>query len=120
MELLLTMLLVLVVFGAAVDKANSSAAMLPPLLIGLTVTVAHLVCIPFTGSPSTLCCVKLGSTFYDVSFEGTSINPARSFGPALIKNQWADHWVFWLGPMLGGALAGVLYKVAFFNKKDDL
>ena len=55
MELLLTMLLVLVVFGAAVDKANSSAAMLPPLLIGLTVTVAHLVCIPFTGSPSTLC-----------------------------------------------------------------
>ena len=50
MELLLTMLLVLVVFGAAVDKANSSAAMLPPLLIGLTVTVAHLVCIPFTGS----------------------------------------------------------------------
>ena len=51
MELLLTMLLVLVVYGTAVDKANSSAAMLPPLLIGLTVTVAHLVCIPFTGSP---------------------------------------------------------------------
>ena len=65
-------------------------------------------------------CVEFNSTYYDVSFEGTSINPARSFGPALIKNQWADHWVFWLGPMLGGALAGVLYKIAFFNKKDDL
>ena len=64
--------------------------------------------------------MKIYSTYYDVSFEGTSINPARSFGPALIKNQWADHWVFWLGPMLGGALAGVLYKIAFFNKKDDL
>ena len=49
MEMLLTMLLVLVVYATAVDKRNNSSPMLPPLLIGLTVTVAHLVCIPFTG-----------------------------------------------------------------------
>merc|ERR1719394_1605815 len=50
METLLTMLLVLVVYATAVHKRNNSSPMLPPLLIGLTVTVAHLVCIPFTGT----------------------------------------------------------------------
>ena len=49
MEMLLTMLLVLVVFASAVDSGNNSSPMLPPLLIGLTVTVAHLLLIPFTG-----------------------------------------------------------------------
>ena len=49
MEALLTMLLVLVVFASAVDSGNNSSPMLPPLLIGLTVTVAHLLLIPFTG-----------------------------------------------------------------------
>ena len=49
MEMMLTMLLVLVVYSTAVDKGNNSSPMLPPLLIGLTVTVAHLVCIPYTG-----------------------------------------------------------------------
>ena len=49
MEMLMTMLLVLVVYSTAVDKGNNSSSMLPPLLIGLTVTVAHLVCIPYTG-----------------------------------------------------------------------
>ena len=39
--------------------------------------------------------------------------------PALIKNQWEHHWVFWVGPLLGGALGGGLYKLVFFNKKDD-
>ena len=53
-----------------------------------------------------------------VVLQGTSINPARSFGPALIKNEWEDHWVFWVGPLLGGALGGGLYKLVFFNKKD--
>ena len=52
MEMLLTMLLVLVVFASAVDSGNNSSPMLPPLLIGLTVTVAHLVLIPFTGKSS--------------------------------------------------------------------
>ena len=49
MEMLMTMLLVLVVYATAVDQRNNSSPMLPPLLIGLTVTVAHLICIPFTG-----------------------------------------------------------------------
>ena len=114
MEMLLTMLLVLVVYASAVDSGNNSSPMLPPLLIGLTVTVAHLLLIPFTGE------LWLSQAIHVTYFTlGTSINPARSFGPALIKNQWEHHWVFWVGPLLGGALGGGLYKLVFFNKKDD-
>jgi len=89
LEALLSMMLVLVVFSTAVDPGKNTAPGLAPLLIGLTVTAAHLVCIPFTG---------------------TSINPARSLGPAIVKGLWADHWVFWVGPLLGGATGGFLYS----------
>ena len=107
MELIGAMVLVLVVYATAVDKRNNSSPMLPPLLIGLTVSLAHLLLIPYTG---------------------TSINPARSFGPAIVKatkdNIWKDHWVFWIGPLLGGAIGGVLYRFVFMNdakeKGDEL
>ena len=98
MELIGSMVLVLVVYATAVDKKNKSSPMVPPLLIGLTVTVCHLLLIPYTG---------------------TSINPARSLGPALVSNTWGDHWVFWVGPLLGGAIGGVLYKFVLKNNNDD-
>ena len=44
------------------------------------------------------------------------MNPARSFGPALISGEWADHWIYWVGPILGGVLAGVIYQVVFINR----
>jgi len=98
MEMLMSMLLVLVVYASAVDTSNKTSPMLAPLLIGLTVSAAHLVLIPYTG---------------------TSINPARSLGPALVSSTTADHWVFWVGPLLGGALGGVLYRFGLMNTKDD-
>jgi len=98
MELIGSMVLVLVVYATAVDKKNNSSPMLPPLLIGLTVSVAHLLLIPYTG---------------------TSINPARSFGPAVVRGFWEHHWVFWVGPLIGGAIGGVLYKFVFMNNNDD-
>jgi len=104
MELLMSMLLVLVVYASAVDTGNKTSPMVAPMLIGLTVTVAHLVLMPYTG---------------------TSINPARSLGPAIVTGTWGnpklggfDHWVFWVGPLLGGALGGVLYKFGLMNSED--
>jgi len=98
MELLMTMLLVLVVYASAVDAGNQTSPMVAPLLIGLTVSAAHLVLMPYTG---------------------TSINPARSLGPALVSGNTGDLWVFWVGPLLGGALGGVLYRFGMMNTQED-
>ena len=95
-EIVLTFALVLVVFGAAMDKRG--IANVAPLAIGLVVLVDHLVGVPLTGA---------------------SMNPARSFGPALIANSWADHWVYWVGPLAGAALAGFGYKYIFQNNSND-
>lgn len=93
MEIVVTFVLVFVIFATAVDPGG--IAPLAPLAIGLAVLVDHLVAIPITGA---------------------SMNPARSFGPALISGEWANHWIYWLGPILGGGTAGVVYQVAFINR----
>ena len=93
MEIVLTFVLVFVIFSTAIDPQGMGR--LAPLAIGLTVLVAHLVAVPFTGA---------------------SINPARSFGPAVVAGVWADHWVYWVGPLVGAALAGLLYQVFFITR----
>ncbi|MCI0845338.1 MAG: MIP family channel protein, partial [Chloroflexi bacterium] len=93
MEIVVTFILVFVIFATAVDPGG--IAPLAPLAIGLAVVVDHLVAIPITGA---------------------SMNPARTFGPALVSGEWANHWIYWLGPMLGGVLAGVMYQVVFINR----
>jgi MIP family channel proteins len=86
MEMTLTFFLVLVVFGSAID---SRAAKMGGLFIGLTITLDILAGGPLTGA---------------------SMNPARTFGPALAGGYWENHLVYWIGPLLGGGLAGILYK----------
>lgn len=93
MEIVLTFVLVFVVFATAVDPGGMGN--LAPIAIGLAVLVDHLVAVPITGA---------------------SMNPARSFGPALVAGEWANHWVYWVAPLLGGAIAGFVYQFAFINR----
>ena len=93
MEIILTFALVFVIFATAVDPGGMGN--LAPLAIGMTVLVDHLVGVPITGA---------------------SINPARSFGPALVSGAWSDQWIYWIAPLLGGAGAGVVYQYIFINR----
>lgn len=85
LEAILTFFLVFVVFGTGIDPKGPKIG---GLAIGLTVTLDILI-----GGP----------------LSGAAMNPARTFGPALAGGFWTHHWVYWAGPMLGGAAAGLLY-----------
>jgi MIP family channel proteins len=93
LEIFLTFFLVFTVFAVAMDKrANTPLA---GVAIALAVTAGH---------------------FIGVGFTGTGMNPARSFGPAAFYGEFTHHWVYWVGPLVGGTLAALVY-VYFFG--DD-
>jgi aquaporin Z len=87
-EVVLTMMFLFIIMGATHGKAPAGFA---PIAIGLGLTLIHLVGIPVTN---------------------TSVNPARSTGPALFVGGWAlaQLWLFWVAPLIGGALGGILYR----------
>ncbi|XP_058798982.1 aquaporin AQPcic-like [Phymastichus coffea] len=60
-----------------------------------------------------------GLCFGFAPYTGCSMNPARSFGPALFNNQWTDHWIFWFGPFAGALLGSLLYKTTFIQKSKQ-
>jgi len=92
-EMLITAVLAMVVFGAAADQFNSANVKgSAPLAIGLSITGCHLFAIPLTGS---------------------SMNPARSLGPAVILGNFENHWVYWVGPLLGGLIGALVYQLVF-------
>jgi glycerol uptake facilitator-like aquaporin len=68
------------------------------MAIGLAVLVDHLVGIPLTGA---------------------SMNPARSFGPAVVANVWDDHWIYWLGPLIGAGVAALVYEFVFLQREEE-
>jgi aquaporin Z len=93
MEAVATFFLVLVVFGTAVDERAPRSVF--PLAIGLTVAMGIMAIGPLTGG---------------------AMNPARVFGPAVVGGQWASHWVYWAGPLLGG-IAGAFVQHAFLMER---
>jgi aquaporin Z len=86
-EVVMTFIFLMVILAATSKSAPAGFA---PIAIGLCLTLIHLVSIPVTN---------------------TSVNPARSFGPAVFVGGWAlrQVWLFWVGPLLGSVLAGVVY-----------
>ncbi|KAJ6823137.1 putative aquaporin TIP4-3 [Iris pallida] len=92
MEIVLTFSLLFSVYATIVDPKTRVTGGLGPLLVGLVVGANILA-----GGP----------------FSGASMNPARSFGPALASWVWTDHWVYWVGPIVGGVLAGFVYDQIF-------
>jgi len=95
-EIVGTFVLVYTVFSATDAKRSardSHVPILAPLPIGFAVFLVHLATIPITG---------------------TGINPARSLGAAIVYNRsnaWNDHWIFWVGPFIGAALAAIYHVV---------
>ena len=92
-EVVMTMMFLLIILGATDKRAPAGFA---PIAIGLGLTLIHLISIPVTN---------------------TSVNPARSTGPALIVGGWAIQqlWMFWVAPIAGAAIAGVIYR--WFEKE---
>ncbi|UKK85961.1 aquaporin Z [Sphingopyxis sp. BSN-002] len=98
-EIVLTAAFLWIIMGSTDGRAPAGFA---PIAIGLGLTLIHLISIPVTN---------------------TSVNPARSTGPALVVGGWAIQqlWLFWVAPLIGGALGGWLYKTVgadAFRKPD--
>jgi MIP family channel proteins len=90
-EAILTFFLVFVVYGTAVDERSKGAAV-AGIAIGATITLDILFGGPLTGA---------------------AMNPARAFGPALASWFWHDHYVYWIGPLIGGSLGGYVYGLMY-------
>jgi len=94
LEAVTTFFLVLVVFATAVDEKGAFRS-ISGFGIGLTITLGILVAGPLTGA---------------------ALNPARFFGPALAATHWAHQGVYWVGPLAGGFVAGLLYDSLYLKK----
>ena len=87
----MTFMFLMIILGSTDGRAPAGMA---PVAIGLGLTLIHLISIPVTN---------------------TSVNPARSTGPALIAGGWAleQLWLFWIAPIIGAAVAGLCYRTLF-------
>jgi MIP family channel proteins len=95
LEAIGTFFLVLVIFATSVDDKQATARSVAGFAIGLTFALGVMVAYPFTGG---------------------ALNPARALGPALASSHWANWGVFWVGPLAGGFLAGLLYDSLYLKK----
>ncbi|KAG1362156.1 aquaporin TIP2-3 [Cocos nucifera] len=92
MEVVITFALVYTVYATAADPKKGSLGTVAPIAIGFIVGANILAAGPFSGG---------------------SMNPARSFGPAVAAGNFAGNWVYWVGPLIGGGLAGLIYGDIF-------
>jgi len=95
-EVVMTFGLVYTVYATAVDPKKGNVGIVAPIAIGLIVGANILV---------------------GGAFDGASMNPAVSFGPAVVTWQWTHHWVYWAGPFIGAAIAAIIYDNIYIG--DD-
>ncbi|MQL95372.1 hypothetical protein Taro_028039 [Colocasia esculenta] len=93
-EIIITFGLVYTVYATAADPKKGSLGTIAPIAIGFVVGANILAAGPFSGG---------------------SMNPARSFGPAVASGDFTDNWIYWVGPLIGGGLAGLVYTYAFLT-----
>ncbi|MED6174707.1 Tap42 interacting protein [Stylosanthes scabra] len=98
-EIVLTFSLLFAVYATMVDPKKGALAGHGPTLVGFVVGANILA---------------------GGAFSAASMNPARSFGPALVAGNWTDHWVYWVGPLIGGGLAGFIYEHFFIDRTHVL
>ncbi|KAG5566629.1 hypothetical protein RHGRI_002254 [Rhododendron griersonianum] len=95
LEIVMTFGLVYTVYATAVDpRSKGNVGIIAPIAIGFIVGANILA---------------------GGAFDGASMNPAVSFGPALVSWNWKNHWVYWAGPLIGGGIAGVVYELVFIS-----
>lgn len=99
-EIVMTFGLVYTVYATAVDPKKGNLGIIAPIAIGFIVGA---------------------NIFAGGAFDGASMNPAVSFGPAVVGWSWANQWVYWVGPLIGGGLAGLIYEFVFIcNTHEQL
>lgn len=96
MEIVITFGLVYTVYATAADPKKGSLGTIAPIAIGFIVGANILAAGPFSGG---------------------SMNPARSFGPAVASGNFQDNWIYWVGPLIGGGLAGLIYGNVFMHSE---
>ncbi|XP_030471945.1 aquaporin TIP1-2-like [Syzygium oleosum] len=94
-EIVMTFGLVYTVYATAVDPKKGNIGIVAPVAIGFIVGANILA---------------------GGAFDGASMNPAVSFGPAVVSWSWDSHWVYWLGPFVGAGIAAVVYDTFFINQ----
>ncbi|KAH9301395.1 hypothetical protein KI387_012978 [Taxus chinensis] len=99
MEIIITFALVYTVYATAADPKKGNVGIVAPIAIGFIVGANILAAGPFSGG---------------------SMNPARSFGPAVVSGDFKDNWVYWVGPLIGGGLAGLVYGGLYINHDEHI
>jgi len=109
-EIIFTFIFIFVVFATAISPFVGKVAplaggseygpgKLTPFAVGMAILILHTVGIPLTGA---------------------SMNPARSFGPAVVVGCWANHWIYWIGPIIGSSVAALIAQVIFLSSPTQL
>ncbi|KAJ7942398.1 Aquaporin 1 [Quillaja saponaria] len=98
MEIVITFDLVYTVYATAAAPKKGSLGTIAPIAIGFSVGANILAAGPFSGG---------------------SMNPARSFGPAVVSGDFQDNWIYWVGPLIGGGLAGLIYGNVFIHDEHE-